>query len=94
MGGIRIRHSVLVNILDQDHDTMTVGGIANGVPNFLHDRVGGGAEGDQDGVGPRRTWAKVINLRVPIRAPSGPNDPRGSREDVGRSEGRGDCLPL
>jgi hypothetical protein len=66
---IHICVCVLVNILNHDNNTMTEGGVANGVPNVLHDRVGGGTEGDQDRVGPRRTEAKAINLRVPIRAP-------------------------
>lgn len=43
LGGIRIRRSVLVSILDQDHHSMTEGGIGNGLPNVLHDGVAGSA---------------------------------------------------
>ena len=91
---IHICVCVLVNILNHDNNTMTEGGVANGVPNVLHDRVGGGTEGDQDRVGPRRTEAYAVRPRVPIRAPRGPQHPRWSREDIGRSKSRGECLPL
>ena len=93
-GHIDIGCRVFGNILDHDHDTMTVGGMANCAPNVCHDRVVRVMDGDQYRVGPRRAEAKEINLRFPIQAPRGPHDPRGLTEDIGRSKSSGDGLPL
>ena len=94
LGGIHSRCCVLVNILNHDDNPMTHGGVANGVPNVVHDRVVRVMDRDQYRVGPRRAEAKAINLRFPVRAPRRPHDPRGLREDIGRSKSSGDCLAL